>query len=64
LFGAFGIADAMYAPLATRFKTYAVALGADAQRYAERLLALPSMNAWYADAAAETEVLPQFEERR
>jgi glutathione S-transferase len=64
LFGAFGIADAMYAPVATRFKTYAVALGIDAQRYAERLLALPSMRAWYADAAAETEVLPQFEERR
>jgi len=50
--------------VATRFKTYAVALGTDAQRYAERLLALPSMRAWYADAAAETEVLPQFEERR
>jgi glutathione S-transferase len=64
LFGAFGIADAMYAPVATRFKTYAVALGIEAQRYAERLLALPSMRAWYADAAAETEVLPQFEERR
>jgi glutathione S-transferase len=64
LFGAFGIADAMYAPVATRFKTYAVALGIEAQRYAERLLALPSMRAWYADAAAETEVLPQFEDRR
>ena len=64
LFGAFGIADAMYAPVATRFKTYAVALGIDAQRYAERLLALPSMRTWYGDAAAETEVLPQFEERR
>lgn len=64
LFGRFGIADAMYAPVATRFKTYAVTLGADAQRYAERVLALPSMRAWYADAAAETEVLPQFEERR
>jgi len=64
LFGAFGIADAMYAPVATRFKTYAVALGTDTQCYAERLLALSSMRAWYADAAAETEVLPQFEERR
>jgi len=64
LFGAFGIADAMYAPVATRFKTYAVALGTDTNCYAERLLALPSMRAWYADAAAETEVLPQFEERR
>jgi glutathione S-transferase len=61
LFGEFGIADAMYAPVATRFCTYAVALGADAQAYAERVLALPAMRAWYAAAAAEREMLPQFE---
>ena len=61
LLGAFSIADAMYAPVATRFKTYAVALSAPAQRYADRLLALPAMQEWYAAAAAETEVLPQFE---
>ena len=61
LFGAFGIADAMYAPVATRFRTYAVALCDDTQRYADGVLALPAMREWYAAANAETEVLPQFE---
>jgi len=63
LFGAFGIADAMYAPVATRFRTYAVGLSAVAQRYADLLLALPAVAEWYAAAHAETEVLPQFEDR-
>jgi len=61
LLGAFSVADAMFAPVATRFKTYAVALSASSQRYADMLLALPAMKEWYAAAAAETEVLPQFE---
>ncbi len=61
LLGGFSIADAMYAPVATRFKTYAVALSGAAQRYADMLLALPAMRAWYAGAHAETEVLPQYE---
>lgn len=63
LFGTFGIADAMYAPVATRFRTYAVTLPPRAQGYADRLLDLPAMRAWYADAAAEREVLPQFEQQ-
>lgn len=61
LLGSFSIADAMYAPVATRFRTYAVALQDDAQRYADSLLALPAMREWYAAAHAETAVLPQFE---
>jgi glutathione S-transferase len=61
LLGKFSIADAMYAPVATRFKTYAVTLSAASQRYVDRLLALPPMQDWYAAAAAETEVLPQYE---
>ena len=61
LLGAFSVADAMFAPVATRFKTYAVALSAASQQYADRLLALPAMQDWYAAAAAETEVLPQYE---
>lgn len=61
LLGAFSIADAMFAPVATRFKTYVVALSAPAQRYAELLLALPAMKEWYAAAAVESEVLPQYE---
>jgi glutathione S-transferase len=61
LMGEFSIADAMFAPVATRFKTYSVALSASAQRYANTLLALPAMQQWYSAAAAEPELLPQFE---
>ena len=57
----FRVADAMFAPVATRFKTYSIALSAASQQYADRLLALPAMQEWYAAAAAETEVLPQYE---
>ena len=64
LLGAFSIADAMYAPVTTRFNTYAVKLSATAQRYADTLLALPAMREWYAAANAETEVLPQYEHQR
>lgn len=61
LYGNFSIADAMYAPVATRFKTYGVALSTAASGYAQRLLELPAMREWYAAAHAESEVLPQFE---
>ena len=61
LCGSFTIADAMYAPVATRFETYAVPLSAPARRYADTVLALPAMREWYAAARAETEVLPQYE---
>jgi glutathione S-transferase len=61
LFGAFSIADAMYAPVASRFHTYGVELAAPARAYAQALLALPAFQAWVADANAETEVNPQYE---
>lgn len=53
LFGAFTIADAMYAPVATRFRTYGVELAPENHAYVETLLALPSMKMWYADAQLE-----------
>lgn len=51
LFGGFTIADAMYAPVATRFRTYALSLAAfgdsgTAQDYAQTLLARPEMLEW------------------
>ena len=55
LFGQFSIADAYYAPVATRFLTYAVTLPAAAQRYADALLALPAVRDWMAQARRETE---------
>jgi len=53
LFGTFTIADAMYAPVVTRFQTFAVELSAVNQAYVDAVLALPAMRAWYADAATE-----------
>ncbi len=58
LFGAFSNADAMYAPVATRFRTYGVDLsryGDDgtATTYAATLLALPAMAEWTEGAEAE-----------
>ncbi len=55
LFGAFSIADAMYAPVVWRFRTYAVALPPAARAYAEAMEALPAMQEWLAAALAEPE---------
>ena len=61
LFGAVSIADAMYAPVVLRFRTYEVELPADCRAYSDAVLALPAMQDWIAAAMAETESLPQFE---
>ena len=63
LFGKFGIADAMYAPVATRFHTYGVDLDKVSAAYRDTILALPAMRQWYADASAEREVIDEFEQR-
>lgn len=49
----FTAVDAFYAPVAFRVQTYALPLGPAASAYVERLLALPSMQRWYAEALAE-----------
>jgi glutathione S-transferase len=64
LFGAFTLADAMYAPVATRFLTYAVPLDARARGYVEHLWNLPAMLQWRADAVAETEFIDEDEPYR
>ena len=56
LFGAFTVADAMYAPVATRFRTYGIDLaqfGDDgtAAAYAQTLLVMPEMREWGEGAA-------------
>ncbi len=61
LFGAFTVADAMYAPVVLRFKTYAVQLSFVAQQYANVVLSLPALQEWVAAAKAEIEVIPAFE---
>jgi glutathione S-transferase len=54
LFGKFSIADAMYAPVVTRFVTYGpVDLSPDAARYREMIMATPAMKKWIEGAKAE-----------
>jgi glutathione S-transferase len=61
LFGAFSIADAMYAPVASRLRTYGVKLNGPAAQYVGTIHALPAMKEWIAAAHAETEVNPPYE---
>jgi len=53
LFGTFTIADAMYAPVTTRFVTYGVGMDATIHAYVDAIAALPAMQQWTADAAKE-----------
>ena len=55
LFGRFCIADAYYAPVVTRFETYAVALPPAARAYADAVRALPAVREWCEAARRETE---------
>ena len=59
LFGAFGIADAMWAPVVSRFHTYRIELSPLARDYADAVLALPAMREWGAGAVAESETMPE-----
>jgi glutathione S-transferase len=61
LFGRFCIADAMYAPVVLRFRTYQVQLNPVGRQYADAVLALPALQEWVAAAVAETEVIAAFE---
>ncbi len=61
LFGHFTIADAMYAPVASRLRTYQIQLEEEAQAYADSLWAYPPMQEWAAAARNEPMVVEQFE---
>jgi glutathione S-transferase len=54
LFGAFSIADAMYAPVVWRFLTYGVGVPPASQAWLQSMLTLPAMREWQAGALAET----------
>ncbi|MEX1074057.1 MAG: glutathione S-transferase family protein [Burkholderiales bacterium] len=62
LFGPFCAADAMYAPVVLRFRTYEVELPPACRAYADAVLELPELQEWMRDAGRETESLPQFEQ--
>lgn len=61
LFGAFGAADAMFAPVVHRFRTYAVEVAPEAKAYMETMMALPALQEWTRAALAETLVIEKFE---
>jgi glutathione S-transferase len=61
LFGAFSIADAYFAPVCMRFRTYALPLPQVINDYVQRVTELPGVAAWIADALAEQDFL-DFEE--
>ena len=61
LFGEFSIADAMYAPVVLRFRTYGINLPDSACSYPERLLESSAMQHWLAAAESETEVIEREE---
>jgi glutathione S-transferase len=61
LFGERTMADAMYAPVVTRLRTYDVRLDQPCSGYAERILGLPEMREWCAAAAAEPDELQELE---
>ncbi|WP_301101732.1 glutathione S-transferase family protein [Propionivibrio sp.] len=54
LFGRFSIADAMFAPVVWRFKTYAVELPPASRDWVEAICGLPAMQEWRAGALSET----------
>jgi glutathione S-transferase len=61
LFGAFTAADAMYAPVVHRFRTYAIPVGAQAKTYMDTMAGLPAFREWTQAGLAETLVIERFE---
>ena len=57
LFGEFSIADAYFAPVCTRLKTYALPVSPEISAYVDRVHALPGVKAWVDDALAEKDFL-------
>lgn len=62
LFGEFGAADAMFAPVASRFRTYEVELDGVEADYADAVLALPAVAEWIEAARREPWRIDVFDE--
>jgi glutathione S-transferase len=61
LFGKWSAADAMYAPVVSRFATYGVEVSAPSRAYMDAVMALPAWKEWTAAALKEEWVLPEDE---
>jgi glutathione S-transferase len=62
LFGRLSVADAMYAPVVSRFETYAIDVTAPVKAYMQAMIALPAWQEWRRAALNEKWVIPQFED--
>jgi glutathione S-transferase len=58
----YGIVDAFFAPVLFRVQSYGLQLSQPGQAYVERMLRLPSMQRWYAEALVETWRKPEYEQ--
>ena len=56
-----GMADAMYAPVVTRFLTYGVELDEPCRRYCETIMAMPEMQEWVAAALQEADAIDELD---
>jgi glutathione S-transferase len=61
LFGGFGIADAMYAPVVTRFDTFDVPVSSETRDYMAAVMDTPAFRSWKAAALQETWIVPSDE---
>ena len=61
LFGKFGAADAMFAPVVHRFRTYAIEVAPQAQAYMDTMMAQPAFAEWTKAGLAETLLIERFE---
>ena len=61
LFGAFSAADAMYAPMATRFETYSIPVDPAGRAYMEAVMGTPAFREWREAALAESWIVPEDE---
>ena len=61
LFGAFGAADAMYAPVVARFNTYGLPVSAKTRAYMDAVMGLPTWREWYDAAMQETWIMQHNE---
>lgn len=61
LFGEFSIADAMYAPVATRFRTYSVPVSVHTRNYIDNLYSSSAFQLWQQQAGQEKEIIERYE---
>jgi glutathione S-transferase len=61
LFGAFTAADAMYAPVCTRLRSYSIAVDPVSEAYCDAIYALPAFVQWRAAALKEPWIVPEDE---